>query len=112
MKIRPILYILLVIFLSGCQSKVKTLSKETYTDIILDLQVGETIILNSKVDNKGSLRKAIHQKICEIYGFSDVDHLKESLKPLESDPQLMLDITKIMSVKLDALADSAIAYPQ
>lgn len=34
--------------------------------------------------------------------------MKSSLEPLTSDPELMLEITKAISHKLDALADTAI----
>ena len=88
------------------------LTKEKYTDIILDLQVGETIITNSAVKNKDSLRHAIQLRICDIYGFKSIKELKSSLMPLETDPELMLDITKVMSKKLDTLADAAISYPE
>ena len=82
-----------------------------YTDIILDLQVAETLIINSAVKNKDSLRNTIHRRICEIYGFKDVKALKASLEPLQSDPELMLEITKRISKRLDVLADSAITRP-
>lgn len=104
---------LLLILLAGiaCNQNGPTLTKAKYTDIILDLQVAETLIIGSPVKNKDSLRNAIHRRICEIYGFKDVKALKSSLEPLQSDPELMLEITKIMSKKLDELADSAIVNP-
>ncbi|MEP7320316.1 MAG: hypothetical protein ABI761_00300 [Saprospiraceae bacterium] len=102
-----------MVLLTGiaCNRNGPTLTKAKYTDIILDLQVAETLILASSVKNKDSLRNAIHRRICEIYGFKDVKALKSSLEPLQSDPELMLEITKTMSKQLDALADSAIVNP-
>jgi len=106
--------VLLLVFLSilpsACNQDLK-LSKEKYTDIILDLQVAETIINSSKLENKDSMRRAYHLRICEIYGFKDIESLKKTLQPLEQNPQLMLDITKDMSQKLDKLADSAMTQP-
>ena len=97
---------LLLISWLGCDNQRVLLDKDQYRDIILDLQVAETIILNSQLRNKDSLRQALQQRICEIYGFKDIAGLKESLMPLESNPELMLEITKEMSKKLDQLADS------
>lgn len=91
---------------SACDNQGVSLSKEQYRDIILDLQVAETIILNSTVRNKDSLRQALQLRISEIYGFKDIPALKESLMPLETNPELMLEITKEMNKKLDALEDS------
>ena len=50
-------------------------------------------------------------RICEIYGFKDIESLKKALEPLEQNPQLMLDITKEMSKKLDQMADSVLSKP-
>ena len=105
------LLVLGLLYLSACNQNKSKLSTSKYTDIILDLQVAETLILDSRVKNKDSLRNAIHRRICEIYGFKDVKALKASLIPLQSDPELMLEITKLISKKLDALADSAIVRP-
>jgi hypothetical protein len=91
----------------GCKSH-SGLTKERYTDIILDLQVAETVVLGSTVTNKDSLRNLMHKRICDIYGFKSVRDMKSSLEPLTSDPELMLEITKAISHKLDALADTAI----
>ncbi len=91
----------------SCGEKERKLTKEEYRDIVLDLQVAETIILNSTIKNKDSLRFVYQQRISEIYGFKDIASLKQSLQPLESDPELMLDITKEMTRKLDQLEDSA-----
>ncbi len=102
-----ILFIIGFFIINSCEEKVM-LTKEQYTDIILDLQVAETIIINAKVQNKDSLRSAFQNRICEIYHFKDKASLKRALQPLESDPDLMLEITKVMSKKLDELADSAI----
>ncbi|MEO5582150.1 MAG: hypothetical protein ABIR66_05635 [Saprospiraceae bacterium] len=104
---------LILALLSGiaCNRNGPKLTTAKYTDIILDLQVAETLIIGSPVKNKDSLRNAIHRRICEIYGFKDVKTLKARLEPLQSDPELMLEITKIMSKRLDALADSAIVIP-
>ena len=92
----------------ACNSYHSGLSKDKYTDIILDLQVAETIVSGSTVKNKDSLRNLMHQRICEVYGFNNVKEMKTSLEPLTSNPELMLEITKAISQKLDALADSAI----
>ncbi len=95
----------------ACNSHKTKLSKEKYTDIVLDLQVAERIINGSTAVNKDSLRLMIHRRISEIYGFKNVDDLKASLLPLETDPELMLEIIKIMSKKLDQLADSSLSEP-
>lgn len=96
----------------SCTSEPK-LSKEQYSDIILDLQVAETIIVGHAAGiNKDSLRRAVHLRIAEIYGFKDILALKSVLEPLETKPELMLEITKLISQKLDRLADSAITSPQ
>ena len=96
----------------SCTSAPK-LSKEQYSDIILDLQVAETIIVGHAAGiNKDSLRRAVHLRIAEIYGFKDIWALKSVLEPLETKPELMLEITKLISQKLDRLADSAITSPQ
>ena len=87
------------------------LTKEKFTDVILDLQVAETVINNSKIENKDSMRRAYQMRICEIYGFKDIESLKKALEPLEQNPQLMLDITKEMSKKLDQMADSVLSKP-
>lgn len=101
-------FLISLTFLAGaCSEKERKLTKEEYRDIILDLQVAETIILNSTIGNKDSLRFMYQQRISEIYGFKDIADLKLSLQPLESDPELMLDITKEMTKKLDQLEDSA-----
>ena len=100
------LVVLLNISWIGCDNHRVLLSKDQYRDIILDLQVAETIILNSQLKNKDSLRQALQQRVSEIYGFKDIVALKESLMPLENNPELMLEITKEMSKKLDQLADS------
>lgn len=91
---------------TGCDNQGISLSKEQYRDIILDLQVAETIVLNSTVRNKDSLRQTLQLRISEIYGFKDIPALKESLMPLETNPELMLEITKEMNKKLDKLEDS------
>ncbi|GEM_PF-1323027 len=91
----------------SCGAHERKLSKEEYRDIILDLQVAETIILNSVLTNKDSLRFVYQQRICEIYGFKDIASLKQSLQPLEADPELMLEITKEMTKRLDQLEDSS-----
>lgn len=90
----------------GCNLSQDQLTKDQYRDIILDLQVAETIILNSTLANKDSLREALQKRISEIYGFKDVAALKKSLMPLETNPELMLEITKEMNKKLDQLQDS------
>ena len=90
----------------GCSVNQGELSKDQYRDIILDLQVAETIILNSTLANKDSLREALQKRISEIYGFKDITSLKKSLMPLETNPELMLEITKEMNKKLDQLQDS------
>lgn len=109
--IRIFLYLTSIAILQlSCNQEIK-LSKEKYVDIILDLQVAETVINNSKLGNKDSMRRAYHLRICEIYGFKDIESLKKSLQPLEQNPQLMLDITKEMSRKLDELADSSLSLP-
>lgn len=105
--IKLVLLIGLALPAGSCAEKERKLTKEEYRDIILDLQVAETIILNSTISNKDSLRFAYQQRISEIYGFKDIAALKQSLQPLESDPELMLDITKEMTKKLDQLEDSA-----
>ncbi len=97
---------LLLISWIGCDNQRIILNKDQYRDIILDLQVAETIILNSQLRNKDSLRQALQLRICEIYGFKAISALKESLMPLETNPELMLEITKEMNKKLDQLEDS------
>lgn len=104
------IFIPLVYLFATCNQNIK-LSKEKYTDIILDLQVAETVINNSKLDNKDSMRRAYHLRICDIYGFKDIESLKKALQPLEQNPQLMLDITKDMSKILDQMADSFLTNP-
>ncbi len=96
----------LILSCTGCDNQGISLTKEQYRDIILDLQVAETIVLNSTVRNKDSLRQALQLRISEIYGFKDIPALKESLMPLETNPELMLEITKEMNKKLDFLEDS------
>ena len=91
----------------SCSDQERKLSKEEYRDLLLDLQVAETILLNSVLGNKDSLRFLYQQRICEIYGFKDIAALKQSLQPLEADPELMLEITKEMIKRLDQLEDSA-----
>ena len=104
--IRLALLIHMTVLAGSCGEKERKLTKEEYRDIILDLQVAETIILNSTISNKDSLRFVYQQRISEIYGFRYIADLKQSLQPLESDPELMLDITKEMTKKLDQLEDS------
>jgi len=98
----------MVYLLAGlaCRYQSPPLSKDQYRDIILDLQIAETIILNSTIPNKDSLREALQLRIGEIYGFRDVASLKKSLMPLEFNPELMLEITKEINKKLDQLEDS------
>jgi hypothetical protein len=96
----------LILGVTGCDNQGVSLSKERYRDIILDLQVAETIVSNSTVKNKDSLRQALQLRISEIYGFKDITALKESLLPLETNPELMLEITKEMNKKLDQLEDT------
>jgi len=97
-------------FLIACSNDAQ-LSKEKYTDVILDLQVAETVINNSKIENKDSMRRVYQMRICDIYGFKDIESLKKALQPLEQNPQLMLDITKDMTKKLDQMADSVLSKP-
>lgn len=106
MKIRHFLWILVWFAWPGCGDHQSLLNKEQYRDIILDLQVAETIIINSTVVNKDSLRQELQQRIAEIYGFKDISSLKQSLMPLETNPELMLEITKEMTKKLDQMQDS------
>lgn len=68
--------------------------------------MAETIILNSTLSNKDSLREVLQSRIGQIYGFKDIPSMQASLMPLEKDPELMLEITKAINKKLDEMEDS------
>jgi hypothetical protein len=103
--------LVLAVFWSACTGDKAEWSNEKYMDLILDLQVAETLILNAKIENKDSLRRAYHQRICEIYQIPDIATLQKQLRPLEGNPEKMLEITKMMIKQLDRLADSALTNP-
>ncbi len=100
-------WIVMVMVMISCKDH-RNLTNEQYTDIIVDLQLAESIMTNTTVKNKDSLKRAIHDRIATVYGFKNSDELISALQPLTLDPQKMLDVTKLVSKQLERLADSSI----
>ena len=105
-----LIFISLLLFVK-CREKARTLSHAEYIDLLLDLQLAEKIISKSALENKDSMRKAYQLRICEIYGFKSREELDASMAPLQTDTELLLEITKKMNAKLDALSDSLMYQP-
>ena len=104
MKYHIVLLLILFGSITACEQQKKNykLSDEQLANLMLDLQLSETMLISLTSQQQDSLKTMFWEKLTSVYQLSE-EELKVQVELLESDPEKLKSIVDQIKFKADSI---------
>lgn len=96
--------ILSALLLAACQKNTKQykLEDSQLVNLMLDLQLVETMVSTIPLNEQDSLKKVFWKQLTSVYNMTE-DEIKNEVEQLETDPEKLMNIMNQVKAKTDSL---------